>query len=77
MEMKVLCDIIAEVLNVDPKELSPNMTFTGDLGADSLDVYQIVLKLEDTFDIHLTNEKVTKVSTVEEAVALIKRERGN
>lgn len=71
MELETFKKIIAEVLNVDTKEIMENMTFTGDLGADSLDIYQIVLKTEDAFSIRLDPEKVEKLTTVGEAYRLI------
>ena len=53
MEFEKLKTIIAEVLNVDPEEITLQSTFTDDLGADSLDVYQIIMGLEDAFDIKI------------------------
>lgn len=72
MEFDKLKKIIADVLNVDPEEITPETTFTEDLGADSLDVFQIVMGLEDEFDIEIPAEKVEKITTVGEAVNLIK-----
>ena len=46
MEFEKLKKIIAEVLNVDPEEITPESTFMDDLGADSLDVYQIIMGIE-------------------------------
>ena len=53
MELEKLQQIIAEVLNVDASEVMPGTTFTEDLGADSLDLYQIILGVEDAFDIEI------------------------
>ena len=64
--------IIAEVLNVDPEEITPESTFMDDLGADSLDVYQIIMGIEEEFDIEVAPEKAEKITTVEEAVDMIK-----
>ena len=72
MEFDKLKKIIADVLNVDPEEITPETTFMEDLGADSLDVFQIVMGLEDEFDIEIPAEKVEKITTVGEAVDLIK-----
>lgn len=72
MEFEKLKKVIAEVLNVDPEEITMETTFTDDLGADSLDVFQIVMGIEEEFDIELPAEKVEKIVTVEEAVELIK-----
>ncbi len=72
MEFEKLRKVIAEVLNVDPEEITMNTTFTDDLGADSLDVFQIIMGIEEEFDIEIPAEQAEKISTVEEAVELIK-----
>jgi len=72
MEFDKLRNIIAEVLNVDPEEITLETTFMGDLGADSLDVFQIVMGIEEEFGIEIPAEKAEKISTVEEAVEMIK-----
>ena len=64
--------MIASVLNVDPNEIELETTFMEDLGADSLDVYQIMMGVEDEFDITLDPQKVEEIRTVEEALALLK-----
>ena len=61
-----------EVLTVDPEEITMQSTFVDDLGADSLDVFQIIMGIEEEFDIEIPPEKAEKISTVEEAVELIK-----
>ena len=71
MEFEKLKKVIAEVLNVDPEEITMDTTFTDDLGADSLDVFQI-MGIEEEFDIEIPAEEAEKISTVEEAVELIK-----
>ena len=72
MEYEKLKKVIAEVLNVDPEEITMDATFTDDLGADSLDVFQIIMGIEEEFDIEIPAEEAEKISTVEEAVELIK-----
>ena len=72
MEFEKLKKVIAEVLNVDPEEITMDTTFTDDLGADSLDVVQIIRGIEEEFDIEIPAEEAEKISTVEEAVELIK-----
>ena len=72
MEFEKLKQVIAEVLNVDAEEITPETTFVDDLGADSLDVYQIIMGIEEEFDIEIPAEKAEKITTVEEAVELIK-----
>ena len=72
MEFEKLIKVIAEVLNVDPEEITMESTFMDDLGADSLDVFQIIMGIEEEFDIEIPAEKAEKISTVEEAVEMIK-----
>ena len=72
MEFEKLRDIIVEVLNVDETEVTMESTFIGDLGADSLDVFQIIMGIEEEFDIEIPAESAEQVTTVEEAVEMIK-----
>ena len=74
MESEKLKKVIAEVLSVDPEEITMETTFTDDLGADSLDIFQIIMGLEEEFDIEIAPEKAENVKTVEEALELIKGE---
>ncbi|MCI9199010.1 MAG: acyl carrier protein [Lachnospiraceae bacterium] len=73
MEFEKLKKVIAEVLSVDVEEITMETTFTDDLGADSLDVFQIIMGIEEEFDIEIPAEEAEKISTVEEAVELIKK----
>jgi len=73
MELEKLKAIIAEVLSVDPREVTEETTFVEDLCADSLDVYQIVMGIEETFDIEIQEEELEKIKTVWDAVELIKK----
>lgn len=72
MELEKLKKVIAEVLNVDPEEITPETTFVDDLGADSLDVYQIIMGIEEEFDIEIPAESAESITTVEQAVEMIK-----
>lgn len=72
MEFEKLKKVIADVLNVDPEEITMETTFVDDLGADSLDVFQIIMGIEEEFDIEIQPEVAEKITTVEEAVNLIK-----
>jgi acyl carrier protein len=74
MEFEKLKKVIAEVLSVDPDEITMETTFTDDLGADSLDIFQIIMGLEEEFDIEIAPENAENVKTVEEALELIKNE---
>ena len=58
MEFDLLKEIIAEVLNVDTAEIKPETTFVDDLGADSLDVFQIIMGVEEKLNIEVDTELV-------------------
>lgn len=73
MEFEKLKAIIVEVLNVDENEVSMESTFIDDLGADSLDVFQIIMGIEEEFDIEIDNEEAEKITTVQDAVDQIKK----
>ena len=73
MEFEKLKKVIAEVLSVDPDEITMETTFTDDLGADSLDLFQIIMGLEEEFDIEIPAESAEDITTVEEAVEMIKK----
>ena len=73
MEFDKLCKIIAEVLSVDPAEVKEETTFMEDLGADSLDLYQILLKVEEEFEMKISPEAVDGIVTVGQAMDLIKK----
>ncbi len=72
MEFEKIRDIIAEVLNLDAEEITMDSSFIDDLGADSLDVFQIIMGIEETFDIEIDNEEAEKIVTVGDAVEQIK-----
>ncbi len=74
MEFEKLKKVIAEVLSVDPDEITLDTTFTDDLGADSLDLFQVIMGLEEEFDIEIAPEKAENIKTVEEALEMIKNE---
>lgn len=71
-EFEKVRQIIAEVLNLDPEEIKMESTFMDELSADSLDLYQIIMGIEEEFDIEIPEELVVNIKTVEEAVELIK-----
>ena len=76
MELEKLQKIIAEVLNVDTQEVSMDTTFVEDLGADSLDIFQIIMGIEEEFDIEIPTEQVEKIVSVGDAVEEIKNLSG-
>ena len=72
MEFEKLKKVIAEVLNVEASEITMETTFIDDLGADSLDVFQIIMGIEEEFDIEIPNEAAESIVTVADAVEQIK-----
>ena len=71
MEFDRLKEVIASVLGVDTNEITKETTFMGDLGADSLDLFQIVMGIEETFHIEIAQKVSEKIETVGEALELI------
>jgi acyl carrier protein len=73
MEFEALKKVTATVLGMDPDEIEYDMTFLSDLGADSLDLYQIFMGVEDELNITLPSEGLEGITTVGEAVELIEK----
>ena len=63
--------VIVDRLGVDESEVTLKASFREDLGADSLDVVELVMELEDEFDMEITDEDAEKISTVGDAIAYI------
>ena len=72
MEFEKLKKVIVNVLNVDADEITMETTFGSDLGADSLDVFEIIMEIEEEFGIEIPAEEAEKITTVGEAVEMIK-----
>ena len=72
MEFEKLQGIIAEVLNVDAEDITMATTFVDDLGAYSLDIFQIIMGIEEEFDIEIPQEAAENIVTVGDAVEQIK-----
>lgn len=72
MEFEKLQHIISEVLNVSVSEIMMETTFVDDLGADSLDIFQIIMGIEEEFDIEIANEEAENIVSVGDAVEQIK-----
>ncbi len=64
-------NIIVEQLGVEADQVKPEAQFVNDLGADSLDTVELIMALEEEFDIEIPDEKAEKIKTVGEAVAYI------
>ena len=70
--LEKMIPIIAEQLNVNESEIKAESNFKDDLGADSLDVFQIIMGIEEEFDIEIPNEAAEQIVTVGDAVEQIK-----
>ena len=64
-------EVVAEKLDVDKDEVTESAHFVDDLGADSLDVVELIMGLEDEFDLEISDEKAEELETVGDAVAYI------
>ena len=73
MEEEILRQIIAEVMKVDPREIEEDTTLIEDLGADSLDIMRIIINIEERFSLKLPGGTVNKLSTLKDAVEMIKK----
>lgn len=64
-------EIIAEELSIDVEEIKLESTLSDDLGADSLDAVELVMAIEDAFDVEISDEVATKIKTVQDIVTLL------
>lgn len=67
--------IIEEKLNVEPDQVTETATFTGDLGADSLDTVELLMEFEKQFDIKIPEDQTDKIQTVGDAIAYIENNK--
>ena len=75
VEQRVI-EIVSEQLGVDKEKITTDTSFVNDLGADSLDTVELVMELEEEFDISIPDEAAEKIQKVGEAVAFIESEKG-
>ncbi len=68
MELEMLKKIVSEILGVDIREIKPESSFVDDLGADSLDLLQIVMGMEEKFNVKIPEEDLTGIVTVQDAI---------
>ncbi|MFA9557425.1 acyl carrier protein [Evansella sp. AB-rgal1] len=71
--MERIAKIVSDRLGVDESQIKPEATFKEDLGADSLDVVELVMELEDEFDLEISDEDAEKIATVGDVVEYIER----
>ena len=71
MEFEKLQNIIAEVLNVEADEITLNTTFVDDLGADSVDLVELVMAMEEEFDIEIADDDAQKILKVKDAISYV------
>jgi len=71
-----LIDIIAEQLSVDKDKVVPGASFVDDLGADSLDLVELIMAMEEAFDVEIADEVAEKIVTVQDAINHIKSVKG-
>ena len=64
-------NIVAEQLGVDKEKVTPETSFVNDLGADSLDTVELVMELEEEFDINIPDEDAEKIQTVGDAIKYV------
>ena len=66
-------EVIVEQLNVSPEEVKPDAKFVEDLGADSLDVVEMIMALEEKFEIEIPDSEAEKIQTVQDVVDYIEK----
>ena len=68
-------EVVVEQLNVNPDEVKPESKFVEDLGADSLDVVELVMALEEKFGIEIPDDQAEKIQTVTDAIQYIEENK--
>ena len=76
MELEKLRSIIADVMGIEADKITENTSFVDDLGADSLDLFQIIMGVEEVYDIEIGNEDTERIQTVKDAVEAIRKTAG-
>lgn len=71
MDLEVLKKLVAEQLNVNVEDLKEETNFTEDLGADSLDLFELAMSMEEKFDIEIPSEDLTQIQTIGDAAKYI------
>ncbi len=68
-----MVDIIVEQLSVEKEKVVPNASFVDDLGADSLDLVELIMAMEEEFDVEIPDEEAEKINTVQNAIDYINK----
>jgi len=68
-----MIDIIVEQLSVDKEKVVPNASFVDDLGADSLDQVELIMAMEEAFDVEIPDEEAEKIKTVQSAIDYVEK----
>ena len=68
--------IIVEQLGVDEAQVDPSASFVDDLGADSLDIVELVMKFEEDFELDIPDEDAENIKTVKDAIDYIEKKKG-
>lgn len=66
-----IIDLIAEQLNVTREECVPEASFIDDLGADSLDLVELIMEMEETFDIHIADNELEKIRSIKDVMEFL------
>lgn len=72
-----LKELVAQSLGVKMEEITPDASFIDDLGADSLDIVELVVHIEDEFDIKIPDEEAEKITTVQDAIDYVNGQLAN
>jgi acyl carrier protein len=77
MDLNALKEIVTDQLNVEIGELTEKTSFIEDLGADSLDLFELAMAMEEKFDIEIPSEDLQEIKTVGDAAKYIEKKLGN
>lgn len=75
VESKMI-DIIVEQLSVDKEKVVSEASFVDDLGADSLDLVELIMAMEEEFDVEIPDEEAEKIATVQDAIDFVNKLQG-